>query len=134
MLPLLLQDLHLLPLLLQDPYLLLLLLWDLYLLPALLHSLSSLAMTCFVCNKCIRYPMAGATCAETPLDSAESIWALGPVWVPSTRHAGTGWTQSSWKIRQKSFPLQADQMLEQGPRKGGASHPWRNSALAWTQP
>lgn len=65
----LLQDPYLLLVLLQQPHLLLLLLWDLYLLPPLLQSLSPLyplAVTCFVCSKSIRYPMAGATCAETP--------------------------------------------------------------------
>lgn len=134
MLPLL-QDRYLLPLLLQDPYLLLLPLWDLYLLLVLLQSLSPLAVVCFVCNKCIGYPMAGTTCAGTPLVSAESIWAPGPVWVPGTRQAVIGLDPIQLEDTPKSFPLQADQMLEQGPREGGKHlHPRRNSALAWTQP
>lgn len=55
--------------LLQDSDLLLLLLWDLYLLPALLPA-------SVICLECTSSPTAGPACAETPLLSSESIWAL----------------------------------------------------------
>lgn len=102
--------------LLQDSDLLLLLLWDLYLLPALLQS----SVICLECSKCTSSPMAGPACAETPLLSAENIGALGPVWVASTRQAGTGWTWFSWKICQKHFPLQKCMEL---PSMGGRGIP-----------
>lgn len=94
--------------LLQDSDLLQLLLWDLYLLPALLQS----SVICLECSKCTSSPVAGLACAETPLLSAENIWAPGPVWVQY--QADRGWMDL---VRLEDMPetFSPSEMLELGP-------------------